>query len=252
MHNLNILPNPQRIAALPAESIQTEVRLVNPYTQDEAVDVIVERMSFPTTGTITLKLPDDLFDYWYDSTGGRGAGIEVVTATKEIQVTGPVSATVGAIAMYASEAVTLGLRFDGPPGQEFELNVSERIDDTVLGGVGYQWVIPDTTLPAALALEPADNAHGIRLDAPLIVTFNEPVGPLSLELSVSPNPGGWSYHWSDSEAMVVASHHRFAPGVTYHAAMRVSDAAGNRMPAPVSWSFTTIQALYLPTIMRGP
>jgi hypothetical protein len=83
-------------------------------------------MTFPLTGSITVQLPVELFDRWLACPAHWGEGIEVLTATREIRITGAVSATIGAVPMQPYESGRLGLRFEGPAGQEFELDIRER------------------------------------------------------------------------------------------------------------------------------
>jgi hypothetical protein len=122
---------------------QVEVVLNNVYDWPNDVDLIVERMTFPVTGTITVTLSSGLFDRWLANDGHGSEGIEVLTATKEIRVTGIVSATIGAIPMTASEEATIALAFDGPTGLKFELGLQERIHDLAVGGVIFQWIVPE-------------------------------------------------------------------------------------------------------------
>jgi hypothetical protein len=195
---------------------QAEVQLVNVYDLPQDVDVIIDRMTFPTTGTITVLLPDDLFDRWLAYGAGWGDGIEVLTATREIHVTGAVSATIGAVPMAASEGAPVGLRFEGPAGLEFEMAIREAIDGITTGGVGYQWVIPDTTPPGVVGTSPADGATDVALDAPIVITFTEQIGPLSLNLTLTPTLSVTTT-WNEAGTVVMAAHASFAKGTTYTA-----------------------------------
>jgi len=141
--NVNIYDNSETRLMRMQGIQQAEVQLVNVYDLPQDVDVIVERMTFPTTGTITVLLPGDLFDRWLAYGKHWSAGIEILTSTKEIRVTGAVSATIGAVPMAAGEGVPVGLRFEGPVGLEFEMAIREAIAGVTSGGVAYQWVIPE-------------------------------------------------------------------------------------------------------------
>jgi hypothetical protein len=147
-HNVNILPTGSTRLLSTAEVKEAVVQMVNVYNRPQDVDLIIERMTFPTTGTITVRLPEALFDRWLAYGGHWGEGIEVVTATKEILVTGAVSATIGGAPMWAEEAAPVTLRFEGPGGLEFDVALRERIGGITTGGVAYHWAIP-IILPAA-------------------------------------------------------------------------------------------------------
>jgi enediyne biosynthesis protein E4 len=232
---------------------QASVRLVNIYDRPHDVDLVVERRTFPLNGTITIALPGELFDRWLAYGGSWGAGVEVLTLTQEIQVTGAVSATVGAMPMLAGEAVSVGLRFEGEAGLSFELALRERIDGWTVGGVAYQWAIPDTTPPAVLRTSPSAGAEDVPTGAPLVVEFDEEVAPLNLQLTLSPDPGGWFLLWNDAGTVVTATHTGLDASTTYHASVAAEDGWGNAMLAPVSWSFTTARAVhhvYLPIVVR--
>lgn len=232
---------------------QAEVQLVNIYDRPKDVDVVIDRKTFPITGTITVQLPETLFDRWLAYGARWGSGIEVLTATKEIRVTGAVSATIGAVPMLADEKATVGLRFDGPAGLEFELAISERIDGLTVGGVAYQWVIPDTTPPGVIAHSPASGATEVALAAPIVITFTEQIGPLSLNLALTPDPGGWFYTWNEAGTVVTATHASLVNATVYTATLMARDGSANPMAAPFTWSFTTTEKyrLFLPLALRN-
>jgi hypothetical protein len=120
--------------------------------------------------------------------------------------------------------------------------------------VAYQWVIPDTTPPTVLSTSPADSAGEVAFDAPLVITFDEEVAPLNLQLTLSPDPGGWFLAWNDAGTVVTATHASLAAETTYLATVTASDGWGNAMTAPLSWSFTTASAtyqIYLPLVVKN-
>jgi hypothetical protein len=237
-----------------AAALESQVQLVNVYNTPAEVDLVVERLTFPVGYTITVNLGQELFDAWLASTNGWGEGIEVLTGSREILVTGAVSATVGAIPMGAGEQSAVYLAFDGPAGLEFEIAFRERIDGLTVGGVAYQWLLPDTTPPQVIDHSPAGGATEVPVDAPLVVTFDEPVGPLSLDLVVTPDPGGWTFYWRDDDAVVTATHAGLAYGTAYDVSVMASDAWANEMAAPTLWSFRTEEGthqFYLPLVVRG-
>jgi hypothetical protein len=257
-HNVNILANAV-VAGRTADGLspvdikESAVQLVNIYELPKDVDVIVDRMTFPANGDILVRLPSGLFERWLSYGAAWGEGIEVLTETQEIRITGAVSATIGSIPMMANEEVTVGLQFSGPAGLTFEMGIRERIDGITMGGVSYQWVIPDTTPPTVVSVSPTNGQTGVLWDAPIVITFSEPVGPLSLNVLALPNPGAWLYDWNADSTVVTITHAPFAPGSTYQFSFTVNDASGNALATPFQWSFTTLQEahfIFLPVIFR--
>jgi len=251
--NVNIYDNSSSrlMGALNVE--QAEVQLVNTYDRPKDVDVVIHRMTFPVTGTITVRLPATLFDRWLAYGARWDSGIEVLTATKEIRVTGAVSATIGAVPMLADEQAAVGLVFGGPVGLEFEMAISERIDGVTAGGVAYQWIIPDTTPPGVIAHSPASSATGVVLTAPIVITFTEQIGPLSLNLALTPDPGGWFYTWNEAGTVVTATHAGLVGATVYTAMLMARDGSANPMTAPLTWSFETVEYrhLFLPLVLKN-
>jgi len=66
------------------------------------------------------------------------------------------------------------------------------------------------------------------LDAPLVITFDEPVSPLNFNLALTPDPGGWNYYWNDDSTVVTATHNAFTEGVTYSATVTAKDGSHHR------------------------
>jgi hypothetical protein len=102
----------------------------------------MERLTFPVTGSITILLPEALFDRWWSSGDHWSEGIEVVQPTKEIRVTASISATIGAIPLYAEEEVAIDIRYDAPTGESFAVRLYQRMYQPVVGGISHEWVIP--------------------------------------------------------------------------------------------------------------
>ena len=252
-HNVNIISNPGSALHSTLDVLESQVNLVNVYNLPKDTDLIIERQTFPATGEITITLPADLFDRWWASSSRWGEGIEAITASKEIRVTGAVSATIGAIPLEAAEKALVNLAFDGPAGLEFEARFRERIDHVTIGGVTYQWIIPDTTAPQVQHVTPAEDASEVALEAPLVITFDEPVSPLTFQLDVSDDPGGWNFFWNEDSTQVTAYHHPFNEDTTYTVSVSASDASLNPIAAPFGWSFTTLTEeffIFLPLVTK--
>lgn len=249
--NINIFANPA--TRLPGDIQTGDVQLVNVYLLPQDVDVVIDRMTFPANGTITVHLPDDLFERWLAYQDHWGEGIEVLTDTQEIVISSATSGTIGAIPMRADEAATMELVFDGPAGLVFEMAVREVINGITIGGVGYQWEIPDTTPPTVTTVTPADQATTVPLDAPLVITFNEAVGPLSVQVTAVPALTDIGMTWNEANTVFTLTHAAFTEGTPYTISVTARDAAGNQMTNVYDWSFTTFRegyVVYLPVMMQ--
>jgi len=135
-----------------AETGQASVlfEVTNVYDLPAAVDLIVERGTFPSTGTIVLEFSHDLFSRWQDA-GGTVEGGAVIAGTTRISVTHPVSTTVVGLPMGVRETQQARMHLTGPPAAEFALYVTERIEGTTIGGMTYRTEIPWTLyLPLVL------------------------------------------------------------------------------------------------------
>ena len=65
---------------------EVAVVLSNVYAWPKTVDLVVERLSFPTAGTVTVLLPGDLYDRWQAYAGAWSDGVDVYPETREIRV----------------------------------------------------------------------------------------------------------------------------------------------------------------------
>jgi CSLREA domain-containing protein len=100
---------------------------------------------------------------------------------------------------------------------------------------------PDENAPSVVAISPPDGATDVALDAPLVITFSEPISVPTFVYSVSPDPGSWLESWGPNDTMVSLTHDLFAYGTVYSATVTAAeDRAGNPMTAPHAWSFTTV------------
>lgn len=135
------------------------------------------------------------------------------------------------------------LEFDAPDTGELRVELFEQIEGLTVGGVFYEWIVYDLDPPQVLAHSPADGASNVPRDSPLVITFDEEIGPLTFDLTLTPDPGSWQLSWNDTGTVVTVTHPTFAPGTEYVAEVMASDASANAMVAPVTWSFVTGQGL---------
>ncbi|MBN1642543.1 MAG: Ig-like domain-containing protein, partial [Anaerolineae bacterium] len=233
-------------------AIEERVVLANVYAWPIEMDLLVERMTFPTTGTLTIRLGEELFDRWQSHEGHWAEGVVVVTPTQEILVTGAVSATVGTIPMRSGEEVTLTLTIDAPEQGAFEMALQERVDGLVVGGVGYQWIIADPVPPQIAAHLPARSAGDVPLDAPIVITFTEQIAPPTFQLALTPHLDDWDLSWNEAGTVATVTHTAFAPATEYLVTIAACDTSANPMETPYSWSFTTQEGgiVYLPLVLR--
>lgn len=225
------------------------LQLINVYDQPKSADLIIERRTFPTTGSIKIRLPDVQFARWWENQARWGEGINVVSTTREIAVTGAVSATVGAIPLQPMESISLSLSFLAATDLEFELSLRETIEGVSIGGVGYRWRLPDRVAPTVVSVSPAADARNTWPTLPFLVKFDEPINRQLFDFTMTPALSGLSFVWDDQNTMVTIDHPPLATGTIYTLSVRAGDAAANSMDAPFQWTFTTRHEdsyLYLP------
>jgi hypothetical protein len=252
-HNVIAYYHPTTILQQTLAVEEAVVGLVNVYDLPKDLDLIVQRGTFPAGGTITLQFGKDLFDRWLVYEGRWKDGVAVITATGEFTVTGEISATIGGLPLEAGEEATATLVFEAPDEGEFEVALQERIDGLTVGGVTYRWSATDIVPPEVVAHSPLGDAEEVALNAPIVITFTEEIGPLSLGLTMSPTLDLGSAAWGELGTVVTVTHGRFAPGTIYTATVTASDAFANPMVPPYTWSFTTREGgfIYLPLVMRN-
>ncbi|HSL09096.1 MAG TPA: N,N-dimethylformamidase beta subunit family domain-containing protein, partial [Pseudonocardiaceae bacterium] len=102
---------------------------------------------------------------------------------------------------------------------------------------------PDTRAPEISSTTPITGAGSVGLDGPVTATFDEPLDPPTVQLTLT-GPEGTGIVGTVSTASndtVV----RFQPaaalagGTTYTATVTARDREGNALASPVTWSFTT-------------
>lgn len=141
--NLEIIYNYSPFGRADGRTVhQTQVNLLNVYSQFEEVDIVIERKSYPQSATLVIEMPAYLFDRWQDYPGAWSEGVEVDPETHAIRLTGAVSGTIGAIPLAAYEQAILQLNFDSPAGENYEIDIQEHIDGDIVGGVAYRWFVP--------------------------------------------------------------------------------------------------------------
>jgi len=101
----------------------------------------------------------------------------------------------------------------------------------------------DSTPPSVTSVSPPDGATNVPLNAPITLTFSEPIdlAKSSPSLTLTPLVTGLSLVWSNGDRTLTVSHNAFAPSTMYTATISgIIDGSdpGNPMP-PFSWTFTT-------------
>ena len=217
------------------------------------MDLDIQRDTYPTEGTITILLDRTLFDRW-QAHGDQGSqGIDFDAATTVVTVTGQISATLAGLPLAAGEERQVTVSFDTTQEGVYGVQFQEEIDGQPVGGIGYQWIELDVVPPEVVSTSPPDGAIDVALDQPLVITFTEPIGPLSFDLSLVPAPGSfdWQAAWNQAGTVVTVTHDALSLDQTYWAHIAAGDAFANPL-APYSWPFTTIQGwrVYLPVVTR--
>ena len=96
----------------------------------------------------------------------------------------------------------------------------------------------DVTPPQVLSVSPADGAQQVPLDAVIVVNYSEPITPFEFGL-LDGRPVTVSFN-SDYTTVTLTPTAGLNPGVSYTASVQSRDAAGNQMPVPFVWSFSTV------------
>lgn len=101
-----------------------------------------------------------------------------------------------------------------------------------------------TTPPALAATTPASGATGVAVTAAVTATFDEPVNPSSVTLTVTRSGGGavtgsTAYN-ALTRTVTFTPSSSLVNSASYTAAASATDLAGNADPAPLTWSFTAV------------
>ncbi|WP_224364739.1 Ig-like domain-containing protein [Hyalangium versicolor] len=152
----------------------------------------------------------------------------------------------------ASRQATLTPSAPLQPAQEYTARLDASVQDLHGNTLGteYTWhftTSPDSTPPRVLKTSPPHGALGVPLNALVQADFDEDLNPTTLTTSSfqlldpsgTPVAGEVIYDYSVRHALFIASA-PLQPGVRYTARLdtAVTDAAGNALASPVSWSFT--------------
>ena len=134
------------------------------------------------------------------------------------------------------------------PNGVFRFGPSGFPDSTFNGTNYYVDVVfsttppPDTQPPTVATTTPAAGAGGVRLDAPVTVTFDEPVDPASVVFTLTGATGAipGSVTVDGSGATVTLTPSTTLPaGAGFTASILAADTAHNSMTSPLTWQFTT-------------
>jgi Domain of unknown function (DUF4082)/Bacterial Ig-like domain/Bacterial Ig domain len=121
--------------------------------------------------------------------------------------------------------------------------------------IAFQQAAQDTQPPTVTGRTPAPGATGVATTTTVTATFNESVQPgsITFELRDPQNalvPATVTYDGPTRTARLTPSS-PLAASTIYTASVRATDLAGNQMPSPVTWSFTTALADTQPPTVTG-
>ncbi|UCG70591.1 MAG: Ig-like domain-containing protein, partial [Thermoplasmata archaeon] len=110
--------------------------------------------------------------------------------------------------------------FENATTYTFHINTARDIAGNSLtqGAVPNPWsftTVGDLVAPEIISTSPAHNEEDVPQGADITVTFNEPMDPLSLDYTCTPDPGGWSVTWNTGDMIATFSHNLFEIKTTY-------------------------------------
>jgi hypothetical protein len=139
---------------MPAGEASVLFEVTSIWALPAAVDLVVERGTYPGDGALLLEFSHDLFSRWQEAWGAVKGGT-VVPSTSRIEITDPVAATVVGLPLGVRETQKVRMHLNGSPSGEFELYITEQIEGDVVGGMTYRSGIPWTVyLPLVLRNTP--------------------------------------------------------------------------------------------------
>jgi hypothetical protein len=134
-----------------------------------------------------------------------------------------------------------------PQDTEFRVFVDQGFADLAgnVATAGLEaWTFRTVGLPQVLAVDPADAADGVSIDAPVTITFDRLMDTSAVEAAIEVEPPvPFRATWS-GQAVTLTFDQQLAFGTDY--ALRVgtgaSDTDGNRLRAPFESGFSTLNA----------
>jgi len=110
----------------------------------------------------------------------------------------------------------------------------------------FEWTYDLTVdIPDLVSTSPGDGQTGVRLKQPIVVVFNQPMDPDSVDWNIVPDPGNMNLSWNARhDTLTLSPDNAYSYGTTYTVNLTsATSAAGIPMPnLPRSFSFTTWQA----------
>jgi hypothetical protein len=122
----------------------------------------------------------------------------------------------------------------------------------------FTTTVADNTPPAVLSVSPPDGAADVEQDTPIVITFSEEIYLYSLHLTLAVPPY-WGIRRLDTTANMTGTVvSATLPSLPYPQAtcaltVTAKDRAGNPLPEPYTWTFTTLaeqHRIYLPLVVR--
>ncbi|MCJ2670282.1 MAG: Ig-like domain-containing protein [Candidatus Thermoplasmatota archaeon] len=98
--------------------------------------------------------------------------------------------------------------------------------------------------PYIISTYPMDRESDVPLDADIVIDFSEPIDVSTFSWSFVPDPGGWTYAWSNGNRTVTLSHAVLYAACSFRTVivMYAADMDGNALvpgPVPNPWQFET-------------
>ncbi len=108
----------------------------------------------------------------------------------------------------------------------------------------------DRTPPTVTVTEPADGAQNVT-DARITVTFSEPMATATVQLRTNPTLTLGSPTWSNADRTVTFVPSDLRPNTTYTITVTGRDRAGNNLPQPYTFRFTTGSLVQPGAVVEG-
>jgi RNA polymerase subunit RPABC4/transcription elongation factor Spt4 len=99
------------------------------------------------------------------------------------------------------------------------ISADDMSGNPLVGGpVPNPWNWTTVTLaspPTIIETTPADGDTVVGLDQDVIITFSKEMNPSTLNITSTPDPGGWNWVWSAGNTVATGSHDTFLLSTTY-------------------------------------